>query len=45
MARAGQVGAYRAVRRVECSVEEQPLDPLVVMEVLDVPQVGAAAPT
>ncbi len=44
MVRAGQVGAHRTVRRVERSVEEQPLDPLVVVEVLGVAQVWHRRP-
>src|ERR1700730_5071844 len=44
VARALQVGAHHAARRVECSVEEQPLDALVIVEVLDVPQVGYGRP-
>ena len=34
-----RVGGQDPARRVQGAVEEHPLDPLVVMEVLDVPQV------
>ena len=39
MARAVQARTHSAARRVQHSVEEQPLDPLMVVEVLHVPQV------
>ena len=44
VARAVRVGTQGATRRVECSVEEQPLDPLVVVEILHVPQVRHRRP-
>ena len=39
-----RIGSHRPARRVERSVEEHPLDALVIVEVLDVPQVGYCRP-
>src|SRR5690242_9442994 len=39
VARAARIGAHDAAVRVEGAVEQHPLDPLVVVEVLQVPQV------
>jgi hypothetical protein len=44
VARAVRIGSHPPAGRVERAVEEHPLDPLMIMEAFDVPQVAHCRP-